>query len=276
LFTFRDGLIAYEQRIYDFGGLLERLEKVRLDHELRTAATLQQMLMAHTDLVGDFFEVARVSIPCRAIGGDFLEYHHIPRVSLGLALGDVSGKGAPAALVAAMLHGMLAMAADGFSAPDTLLHRLNEALRRRELAERYATLCYAVLSFDGRLTYANAGHPPPLLVTGPRVEPLTAGGPILGVFESSQFPSDTVTLAPGDSVVFYSDGLTEAVSPTGEEFGIERVMTEIAEHAHAKPAALVTRLLTTLQQFASTATSVDDATIAVLTYRPGRGELASY
>ena len=79
LFAFRDSLIAHEQRIYDFGGVLERLEKTRIDRELATASAVQQMLMARADLVGDFFDVARASLPCRAISGDFLEYHHCRR-----------------------------------------------------------------------------------------------------------------------------------------------------------------------------------------------------
>ena len=156
LFTFHAGLIAHEQRLYDFAGVLDRLEKTRIDRELATASAVQQMLMARTDLAGEFFEVARAALPCRTISGDFLEYHHV-KAGLGIALGDVSGKGPPAGLVAAMLHGMLSTLTDELEAPDALLARLNVSLQRRNIAERYATLCYAVLAPDGRLTYSNAG-----------------------------------------------------------------------------------------------------------------------
>jgi sigma-B regulation protein RsbU (phosphoserine phosphatase) len=264
LFTFRGDLIAHEQRIYDFGGVLERLDKLRTDHELATAAVVQHMLMARTDMAGEFFEVARVSVPCRAITGDFLEYHHVPSVAFGLALGDVSGKGPPAALVAAMLNGMLAMVPDGMTAPDALLERLNVGLCQRNISRHYATLSYAVLTADRRLTYANAGHPPPLLVTAGGVRPLTAGGPMLGLLDVATYPCETLQVAPGDSLILYSDGVSEALAPNGEEFGVERLMAAAAEHAAAHPTALVEALLAAVRVFADGAPSVDDATIAVL------------
>jgi steroid delta-isomerase-like uncharacterized protein len=264
LFTFRGGLIAQEQRVYDFGGVLERLDKTRTDRELATASAVQQMLMARTNLVGKFFEVARVSVPCRTITGDFLEYHHVPSVAFGLALGDVSGKGPPAALVAAMLNGMLAMIPDGVMTPDVLLEQLNVILCQRHIDRHYATLSYARLTADRRLIYANAGHPPPLLVTPDGVRPLTAGGPMLGLLDFAMFPSETLKVAPGDSIIFYSDGVSEALAPNGEEFGVDRLMAAAAEHAAASPPALVEALLEAVRKFTDGAPSVDDATIAAL------------
>jgi steroid delta-isomerase-like uncharacterized protein len=104
LFTVADGLIVAEQRIYDFAGVLERLEKTRVDRELALASTVQQMLMAQTTSAGTFYEVVGASLPCRAIGGDFLEIRTLRSGALGLAAGDVSGKGPAAALIAAMLR----------------------------------------------------------------------------------------------------------------------------------------------------------------------------
>jgi steroid delta-isomerase-like uncharacterized protein len=264
LFTFRGELIAHEQRIYDFGGVLERLDKTRTDRELATAALVQHMLMARSDLAGSFFEVARVSVPNRVITGDFLEYHHVPAVAFGLALGDVSGKGPPAALVAAMLNGMLAMVPDGLMSPDALLERLNVGLCQRNISRHYATLSYAVITADRRLTYANAGHPPPLLVTADGVRPLTAGGPMLGLLDVASYPSETLQVAPGDSLILYSDGVSEALSPNGEEFGVDRLMAAAAEHAGARPPAFVEALLAAVRKFADGAPSVDDAPIAAL------------
>jgi steroid delta-isomerase-like uncharacterized protein len=267
LFTFQNGHIVYEQRIYDFGGLLERLEKTHIDSELATASLVQQMLMARANLTGEFFEVARASLPCRTITGDFLEYHHVPSAGFGIALGDVSGKGPPAALVAAMLQGMLSTLADTLEAPDTLLARLNLALQRRNIEERYATLCYGVLTPAGELTYSNAGHPPPLLLTAGSIRPLTAGGPILGIFPDAIFPPERVQLAPGSSVIFYSDGVTDAAAPDGREFGVERLISALAASAAATPVSLVEGVLAAVRTFVGSAASVDDATIAVLKVR---------
>jgi sigma-B regulation protein RsbU (phosphoserine phosphatase) len=121
-----------------------------------------------------------------------------------------------------------------------------------------------MLTPNGRLTYSNAGHPPPLLVTAQGIRPLTEGGPILGVFEDATFPSETLQLSPGDSLVVYSDGVTEAAAPDGDEFGLDRLVTATAAHATARPAALVDGVLSAVRRFSDTAASVDDATIAVL------------
>jgi steroid delta-isomerase-like uncharacterized protein len=267
LFTFADGLIVAEQRVYDFAGVLERLEKTRIDSELALASTLQQTLMAHATSSGSFFEVVGSSLPCRAIGGDFLEYRDLPSGAFGLAIGDVSGKGPAAALIAAMLQGMFTLVGDAHTGPGEVVGRLNRALYQRGIAPRYATFFYGVLEPDGRFTYSNAGHPPPLLVNAAGVHPLTAGGPILGAFDSVAFPSGSVTLAPGDTVVCYSDGVTDAEGPEGGDFGVDRLVGATRVQGGARPREFVEGLLSTFRAFSDTASSVDDATIAVLRYR---------
>ncbi len=267
LFTLRHGLIVYEQRVYDFGGVLDRLEKTRLDRELTNASEVQQTLMARTNSRGDFFEVVGSSLPCRAIGGDFLEYLDLPSGQFGLAVGDVSGKGPAAALVAAMLQGMFSMVAAHHAGPEDTLVRLNRALCQRGMAPRYATLFYGVLSPDGRLTYSNAGHTPPMLLSAAGIRLLTAGGPILGVFDEATFPEETVVLAPGDTLVAYSDGVTDAAAPGGDDFGMDRLISTTRAHGSARPHELVEGLLATLRHFCHTAPPTDDATIAVLRFR---------
>ncbi|ODS51942.1 MAG: hypothetical protein ABS36_19455 [Acidobacteria bacterium SCN 69-37] len=266
LYTVVDGLIAAEQRIYDFAGVLERLEKTRVDRELALASVVQQTLMARTSSSGSFFEIVGASLPCRAIGGDFLEYRGLSSGAFGLAIGDVSGKGPAAALVAAMLQGMFAMVDEIPAAPGAMVARLNRALCRRGIAPRYATFFYGILEPDGRFTYSSAGHPPPLVVRGDRVELLTTGGPILGVFESAAYPSDSLVLAPGDVIVYYSDGVTDAETFEGEDFGMARLVEAVRRQHGARPRACVDGLLATVRAFVGTASSVDDATIAVLRY----------
>jgi ketosteroid isomerase-like protein len=267
LFTFADGLIVGEQRIYDFAGVLDRLEKTRIDRELALASAVQRALMAHTASAGAFFELVSASLPCRAIGGDFLEYRDLPSGAFGLAIGDVSGKGPAAALVAAMLQGMFSLTGDSDAGCGDVIGRLNRALFRRGIAPRYATFFYGILEADGRFTYSNAGHPPPLLVSASGVRALTAGGPILGVFESAAFQSDTVTLLPGDTLICYSDGVTDAESPDGTDFGLDRIIAAARAQGTERPRAFVEGLLAAVDAFADTAASVDDATIAVLRYR---------
>jgi serine phosphatase RsbU (regulator of sigma subunit) len=106
-----------------------------------------------------------------------------------------------------------------------------------------------------------------LLVTAHGTRTLTAGGPILGVFEDATFPADTLQLSPGDSLVVYSDGVTEAAAPDGEEFGLDRLVAAASAHSASRPAALVESVMAAVRAFSDTAASVDDATIAVLTFR---------
>src|SRR6266852_9529331 len=164
LFTVADGKIVHDERIYDSAGVLERLEKSRLDKELRTAAEVQRALSPRTAHRGRFCESVGDSVPCRAIGGDFFEFVELPSGDIGIAIGDVAGKGPAAALLAAMLQGMFAAAAPAGGGPAVTLSRMNQWLFVRGLESRFATLVYGVLSSDGRLVYSNAGHNPPALL----------------------------------------------------------------------------------------------------------------
>lgn len=271
LYTFVDGRIATEQRIYDFAGVLERLEKTRVDRELALASAVQQTLMARPPATGTGFDIVGSSLPSRAIGGDFLEYLPYRSGAFGLAIGDVSGKGPAAALIAAMLQGMFSLFEDVPGPPGEVVGRLNRGLFRRGVQPRYATLFYGVLEPDGRFAYTNAGHPAPLLIEAAGVRPLSGGGPVLGVFDPMTYPTDEVQLAPGDAILCYSDGVTEAESPDSEPFGLERLVELARARGRATPRAFVDHLLATLRTFSATGTPNDDATVAMLRYEgPGQ------
>jgi len=267
LFTLQDGLIVNERRLYDFGGVLERLEKTRLDREMTTASAVQQTLMARQHSTSTAFDVVGSSLPCRRIGGDFVEYVDLADGGLWLALGDVSGKGPAAALVGAMLQGMFAMVATDTTAPEHVLGRLNAALQSRGIGPGYATLFCGRLSPAGWLEYANAGHAPPFLLTRAGVRALTSGGPILGVFETAAFPSERLRLDRGDTLVAYSDGVTEAAGPDGEDLGLARLVAE-ARAAHGRPLAdLVERVMSAVGTFTGASVLTDDATIVAVRLR---------
>src|SRR5262245_1571525 len=238
LLTFRAGRIVEEQRLYDLAGVLERLEKSRVDDELKVASEIQGTLLARTRHVGAHFEAVGRSRPSRAIGGDFFEYGDWPSGACGLALGDVSGKGPGAALLAAMLQGMFTMEADMQHSPSATLARINRALVNRRIEPRFATVFYGVLEPDGGFRYASAGHPPPLIVRrAGGVERLSSGGPVLGVFAKAEFPDHRCRLEAGDSVVAFSDGVTEAARQDGVEFGEERLLATAKASRDSAPEA---------------------------------------
>jgi serine phosphatase RsbU (regulator of sigma subunit) len=274
LCTILDGVIAREERIYDSAGVVERLQKALVDKELRTAAAVQRALLSRTEYVGRSCEAAGDSLPCRAIGGDFFELVELPGDRLGIALGDVAGKGAPAALLAAMLQGLLAAEVHAGGGPAQTLARINERLTARRLDARFATMVYGVLSPTGELVYSNAGHNPPALVGGGRTRRLTAGGPILGVFPDASFAEATVRLDERDTLVMFTDGATDARNRDDAEFGEDRLVSCAAEHAALPPRVLVARLLAAVRGFCDGADQGDDITLIVTRFlgsAPGQG-----
>jgi sigma-B regulation protein RsbU (phosphoserine phosphatase) len=263
LFIVADGKIVHDERIYDSAGVLERLEKVRLDKELRTAAEVQRALLSRTAHLGRFCESVGDSVPCRAIGGDFFEFVELPSGDAGIVLGDVAGKGPAAALLAAMLQGMFAVEAPAGDGPAVTLSRINQRLAARRLESRFATLVYGVLSSDGRLIYSNAGHNPPMLVTPDGIRRLTTGGPILGAFVGAAFEEETLHLHDRDTLVMFTDGVTEARSAGDEEFGEHRLLACLNTDAASSPIVLLNRIFAAVREFCRQADQSDDITVTV-------------
>jgi len=285
MFTFGDGYeIVRERRIYDFSRLLlllsgeaepptegprlyrELLDRAQHEHELKTAAEIQRALLPQSRHTGTGFEVAATSVPCRAIGGDFFDYFSLSDGAFAFVLGDVAGKGPPAALLAAVLQGIFTANTHRGLEPATAISSANDALVRRAIQARFATAVYAVLAADGRLAYCNAGHNPPILLGQCGVRRLETGGPIVGAFEHATYEEETLQLDPGDVFVAFSDGMTEARNEEGEEFGDERLVACVTDNCGRVPAALLDCLLDAVHEFSTGAPQTDDLTVLVLRY----------
>jgi serine phosphatase RsbU (regulator of sigma subunit) len=262
--TFREGKIVHDERVYDLTSLLQRFEKTRLDKELQMAADVQRALLSHSTHVTPYCEAAGDSIPCRAIGGDFFELVKLPSGNFCGALGDVAGKGPASALLASMIQGMLAIELNGESSPAAVLGRLNRVLFHRGLKPRFATLVYGILSADGRFVYANAGHNPPMLLSGDLIQRLTSGGPVLGTFQESAYQEETLRLQHGNSLVLFSDGVSEATNTHGEEFGEDRLVASAKSSASSSAGEMLQRILGAVQEFCKGAPQSDDITAAVV------------
>jgi sigma-B regulation protein RsbU (phosphoserine phosphatase) len=268
LYTFRAGTIAEERRIYDLAGIVERLRKTQLERELGVAGDIQRLLLPRTEHATAHFEAIGACLPSRSIGGDFFEYVDVTAGTFGVALGDASGKGPAAALVAAMVQGIFAIEAGVGRSPSETLGRVNRALCRRRLEPHFATLTYGVLSPSRRFCYANAGHNPPILVTVTGgVRRLGTGGPILGVFEDARFAEETLQLEPGDAVVLFSDGVTDAVNRDGEPFGDERLLACVSGCADRSARGYLDASFAAVHAFADGAPQADDITALVLRVR---------
>src|SRR6059058_5867114 len=166
----------------------EALDKAKFEQELKVAAAIQQSLLPPPNRDGAFFSTAANSIACRAVGGDFYDYVDLPSGQFGFILGDVAGKGSPAALLAAAVLGMFSAEATYQQRANELILRLNHGLFRRAIEARFLTSFYGMLSPNGSLTYCNAGHNAPLLVTkNGGIRRLETGGVVLGLFDAAQF-----------------------------------------------------------------------------------------
>jgi phosphoserine phosphatase RsbU/P len=269
LLTLVDGKVAREERMYDISAVLGTLEKLRLEQELRTAAAVQAALLSRTLHTVSFCEAVGDSIPCRTIGGDFFELMELPSGELAIALGDVSGKGPPAALLAAMLQGMLTVEAQAQTSPSAMMSRLNRALLARGLGSQFATLVYGVLAPDGRFTYCNAGHNPPLAMREGQIRRLTTGGLVIGGFAEATYEEEVLQLQDQEIVCLFSDGVTEAKNHADEDFGEERLISCLVEKQASPVSGLVKSVLSAVHEFSGDAQQSDDITLVSMRFRAG-------
>ncbi len=270
LLTIAGGKIVHEERVYDVSSVLQLLEKARIDRELTTAAEIQRVLLSRTARIGSHYEAVGDSLPCRTIGGDFFEFIELPSGALATALGDVAGKGPPAALLAAMLQGMITAEARAAESPSALMSSLNRALVNRGLGSQFATLAYGVLFPDGRFSYCNAGHNAPVVASGRQIRRLTTGGPILGAFRDAAFEEETLALNEQDLVVMFSDGVTEACNPGGEEFGEERLISAVSSYAALPGREFLAAILGNVSRFCHDAQQTDDITVTATRFSKRR------
>src|SRR5262245_26813349 len=244
----------------------EALDKAKFEQELKVAAAIQQSLLPPGNRDGAFFSTAAASIACRAVGGDFYDYVDLPTGRFGFILGDVAGKGSPAALLASAVLGMFSAEATYQSSPAPLITRLNHGLFRRAIESRFLTTFYGILDDDGSFTYCNAGHNPPLLVSPSEIRRLDQGGIVLGLFEQATFGEETVRLEKGDLIIAFSDGVTEALDPAGEEYTDDRLVACARAHVGESPQQMLNALLADVKAFCSDATQSDDVTVVMVKY----------
>ncbi len=214
--------------------LLEVADRLSLKGDLEVARDIQLAMLPSGTWSTSAVAACGLTRPANTVGGDFYDILPLPDGRLVIAVGDVAGKGSPAALLMALLLAILRTLVDEGLDAGELARRLNVQVARHAPASRFITLFYGIYEpVTGKLTYVNAGHMPPLIrraETG-QSEHLAATGVALGMFEESTYEAETVSLEPGDLLVLYSDGITEAENPQGEPFeeaGLERVLNNLA------------------------------------------------
>lgn len=243
----------------------EEQEKKSLEQELGMARQVQVTLSPSIIKPMEHFEVAASSVPSRYVGGDFYDLLPIKEGRFVFALGDVSGKGVAAALLAAMAQGAMQVQFAGNLPLTEIITSLNKMLVQRSASNRFITLFCGVLDRDGHFTYINAGHNLPILVrTTGETEMLTTKSVLLGAFDFIEYKPRQTRLNPGDVVVIYTDGVTEAVNARNEMFSDERLEELVKQSVSLSAEQIKQRILDEVISFTSGLPQGDDITLVVL------------
>jgi serine phosphatase RsbU (regulator of sigma subunit) len=250
----------------------EMRERERIEQELRVARRIQQASLPKGVPTLEGWQISPYYQPAREVGGDFYDFHLLSEDRLGLAVGDATGKGVPAALVMSTTCGMLRLAAQSpYSSPGEMLQRVNEALFPNIPSNMFVTCFYGILDpMSGTFTYANAGHDLPYLHRNGDAEELRARGMPLGLMPGMGYEEKETILQAGEAALFYSDGLVEAHDPEGEMFGFPRLRALMAEHG-GEERSLGDFLLEELYSFVGEGwEQEDDITLLTLECSPNR------
>ncbi len=244
--------------------LEESMEKRRLEEDMRVAADIQRSLLPASAPRVEGYEIAGSNYPCNAVGGDYYDFA-LEDGSLLLALGDVSGKGTGAALIMTVLR---ASVRAHWAEPEICeaVARINRTVCQNISLGKYVTFFAARLDpATGFLQFVNAGHNPPILVRADgTVQTLSTGGMVLGLFESIPYDDEAVELRPGDTLVIYSDGVTETWSPTDIEYGDERLAALVVSGRELSAEDLQRHILQDIERFSACAKATDDRTLIIV------------
>ncbi|MGI8734672.1 MAG: SpoIIE family protein phosphatase [Pyrinomonadaceae bacterium] len=247
--------------------LLEaQLQQERLERELQLAMEIQQRFQPTAPPIVPGYELQGISFPCYEIGGDYYDFIQREDGRLVIALGDVSGKGTAAALLMSSLHASVHAQAGSHDTLAETISAVNRYLADNIPSNRFVTLFYAELDpATGSLSFLNAGHNPPLIVhAAGTVEQLASGGLPLGIRRDAEYREGRTQLQMGDVLVIYSDGVTEAASPSGEEFGPTRLYEVVSRNIDASAAGVRDRIESALTKFSQGTQAADDITLVIV------------
>ncbi len=273
---FQDLRVTIERTLKNMEQWREALESrdklVRLQNELNVASKMQQSILPTEFPESDLCEIYANMEPAREVGGDFFDVFGLPGGKIALAIADVSDKGVPAALFMMSSRTLLKGSAIGAIEPGAVLKEVNDLLTEDNEAAMFVTTFYAVYNpHTGQVDYANGGHNPPLVVHSDGSSTLLPGtdGMALGVFPGVGFGQSAVVLSPGDLLLLYTDGVTEAMNADGEEFGMDRLQAVFANAPPDSPEAANKAVFKAVHEFAGETPQSDDITcVTVLQRQP--------
>ena len=267
----RDQLGALGESFNEMTGSISELiesqrERHRLENEVAIAREVQQQLFPQSIPTVPGLDLAAICRPARVVSGDYYDFIPLGAGRVGIAIADISGKGIFAALLMASLQAALRSTAtlEAYSGTAEIVSRVNKHLFKNTSDDRYATLFYAVYdSVAKTLTYTNAGQLDPFFMVNGSIQELDEGGTVVGLFEDAVYTERTIAVLPGTMLVAFSDGVTEAESAYGEEFGTERLKSEVVRQRDAPAARVASDLVAATEHWAGTPEQADDITVVV-------------
>jgi hypothetical protein len=245
----------------------QNLRRERLVDRVAQVREIQRSLLPKTNPVFHDFDICGRSVAAEEVGGDLFDFQQMHDRSLGVALVDSAGHGLPAALQARDAIIGLRMGIREDMRIASLISKLNSVVAGAGLASKFIALVYGELESNGNFVYCNAGHAAPLLLQNGRIERLEVGGRVLGPIEGAQYERGFVYLAPGDLLLLFTDGLSEAMNPAGEEFGEERLRALMRQKG-VEARTLVENIFDAVRTFSGLEVPVDDQTCVVVRRRP--------
>ncbi len=244
----------------------EILEKRKLEEELSIARIIQQSFLPRIKPQLSGFDISGINIPSEKVGGDYYDFIPIIENQIGVAIGDVSGKGIPAALIMASFRASLIAEIRNNYAIRSIMFKVNNLLFESTASDIYVTAVYGVLDTKNRIfTFANAGHNAPILRhANGEMEYLTEGGVALGMFENLKYEERPVGLSPGEIIVFYTDGVTEAKNEKEEEFGTKKLKQVINDSHQLNASQIQENIYRAVKDFTGSLPQADDLTMIVI------------
>jgi serine phosphatase RsbU (regulator of sigma subunit) len=262
-----DALAVEAASVMDNARLVEReRERERMEQELGIARDIQQALLPREFQTSEHLQLTGMNQSCLTVGGDYFDVMQLGPGRTAFLIADVSGKGLGAALLTTMLQGAISGMSIG-QEPAAVFAHVNRFLCSHWQLERYATMFFAILGSDGRLEYINAGHPSPVLVRDGKAEaPFAAESFPVGLIPEATYKLESCELRPGDTLVLFSDGVTEAMDPSDQEFGMGRLKQVLESRRHDSVEEVQAEVLNAITEFACGARQADDITIVVVRY----------
>jgi phosphoserine phosphatase RsbU/P len=263
-----DALAADAASILDNARLVEReRERQRLEQEIGIARDIQQALLPRNFRDYPHLSVSGINFPCLSVGGDYFDVFPLSDHRTAFLIADVSGKGLGAALLTTMLQGALSGMTLGTD-PARVFNHINRFLCDHAEVGRYATMFFGILDEQGNLQYINAGHPSPFLIRGGVAEDVfTEGSYPVGLVPEAEYTAVCLKLEPGDTLVLFSDGVTEAMDPSEQLFGVPRLKECLTGHLQTPLDELQKTVLESVENFARGASQADDLTLLLVRYR---------